>query len=56
MTSEQIQKEESLHILIQRLHYPSPADPVRKQERRLLRRKIARIQLAQENEEVEAQK
>ena len=56
MTSEEIQKEENLSVLINRLHVPAATDPVRKQERRLLRRKIARIQLAQENEEVEAQK
>jgi len=49
MTSQQIQEEKSLDILLQRLHYPSPNDPLRKQERRLLRRKIQRLQ----KEEVE---
>ena len=43
MTSDQIQKETNLDALLQRLHYPSPADPLRKQERRLLRRKISRF-------------
>lgn len=43
MTSQQIQEEKSLDTLIQRLNYPSVADPLRKVERRLLRRKIKRL-------------
>jgi hypothetical protein len=47
MTSQQIQEETSLDALLQRLHYPSAADPLRKVERRLLRRKIKRLQKEQ---------